>query len=401
MTIKLPILLSLPVLLASCGHQGGVKSSEPEDIFAARAAETLDSVYARYSTDSTCLLRENYPFIETYEATYLASEPQSQNAYSYLWPFSGTLSAISALYEATGDSVYVEMWDNRALPGLENYYDTCRRPAAYASYINTASPSDRFYDDNVWLGIDFTDMYKATGKKAYLEKAKGIWQFIESGTDNVLDGGIYWCEQKKNGKNTCSNAPGAVYALKLFTATADSSYLDKGKALYEWTRSHLQDPEDKLYFDNMNLSGEIGRAKFAYNSGQMIQAAALLYKITGDSIFLTQAQEVASAAHRRFFGSKANDEHGVFNLLNSGDIWFTAVMLRGFAELYNVDGNPEYMEDFRRNLDYAWTHMRDASTGLFNTDWSGVKTDEIKWLLTQAAMSEMYARIAAYNKTRK
>jgi len=24
-----------------------------------------------------------------------------------------------------------------------------------------------------------------------------IWKFIESGTDDVLGGGIYWCEQKK------------------------------------------------------------------------------------------------------------------------------------------------------------------------------------------------------------
>ena len=192
-----------------------------------------------------------------------------------------------------------------------------------------------------------------------------------------------------------------VYALKLFNATADSTYLEKGKSLYDWTVAHLQDPEDKLYFDNINLSGEIGKAKFAYNSGQMLQAAALLYKITGDSIFLTQAQEIASAAHKRFLNSKATDDEGEFNLLSRGDIWFTAVMMRGFAELYAIDGNPEYMEDFRRNLDYAWTHMRDSSSGLFNTDWSGAKTDETKWLLTQAAMSEMYARIASYNKQRK
>lgn len=401
MNLKFPILLSFPMLLASCGQHQGEKPAAADDIYALRAAETLDSVYARYGADSTCLLRENYPFAEDYEATYLASETSDRNAYSYLWPFSGTLSAISALYEATGDSVYIDLWDNRAVPGLEHYFDTCRKPPAYASYINTASPSDRFYDDNVWLGIDFTDMYNATGKKAYLDRAESIWKFIESGTDDVLDGGIYWCEQKKNGKNTCSNAPGAVYALKLFNATADSTYLEKGKSLYDWTVTHLQDPEDKLYFDNINLSGEIGKAKFAYNSGQMLQAAALLHKITGDSIFLTQAQEIASAAHKRFFNSKATDDEGEFNLLMRGDIWFTAVMMRGFAELYSIDGNPEYMEDFRRNLDYAWTHMRDSSSGLFNTDWSGDKTDETKWLLTQAAMSEMYARIASYNKNRK
>ena len=131
------------------------------------------------------------------------------NAYSYLWPFSGTFSAVNALYEATADARYLEMLDRRVLTGLEHYLDVTRKPFAYASYVNMALPSDRFYDDNIWLGIDFTDIYRLTKKKSYLKKAKMIWQFLESGTDDVLGGGIYWCEQKKESKNTCSNAPGA------------------------------------------------------------------------------------------------------------------------------------------------------------------------------------------------
>lgn len=102
--------------------------------------------------------------------------------------------------------------------------------------ISAVNLSDRFYDDNVWLGIDFTDSYRMTGKQAYLEKAKLIWKFILSGKDDVLGGGIYWCEQKKESKNTCSNAPGAVFALKLFQATQDDAYLKQGKDLYEWTK---------------------------------------------------------------------------------------------------------------------------------------------------------------------
>lgn len=69
-----------------------------------------------------------------------------------------------------------------------------------------------------------------TGKQAYLEKAKLIWKFILSGKDDVLGGGVYWCEQKKESKNTCSNAPGAVFALKLFQATQDDAYLKKEKS---------------------------------------------------------------------------------------------------------------------------------------------------------------------------
>ena len=69
-------------------------------------------------------------------------------------------------------------------------------------------------------------------------------------------------------------------------------------------------------------------------------------------------------------------------------------MLRGFIELYHLDNNKTYIDAFDKNLDYAWTHTRD-NNGLFNTDWSGEKKDDKKWLLTQAAMVEMYARTGA------
>ena len=237
-----------------------------------RAKQTLDSLYQNYSAPGTCLLRENYPSnVGDYTATYLASEEQKNipNQYSYLWPYSGTFSAVSALYEVTQDTLYKSLLDKKVLIGLEEYFDTQRTPEAYASYIRTAPQSDRFYDDNVWLGIDFTDTYLATKEDKYLQKAKLIWKFIESGMDDNLGGGIYWCEQKKGSKNTCSNAPGSVLALKLFKATQDSAYLKQGEQLYKWTQAQLQDSTDYLYFDNISLNGKIGKAKFAYNSGQI------------------------------------------------------------------------------------------------------------------------------------
>ena len=77
-----------------------------------------------------------------------------------------------------------------------------------------------------------------------------------------------------------------------------------------------------------------------------------------------------------------------------GDIWFTAVMLRGFIELYHIDKNKTYINAFNKSLNHAWKNARD-NKGLFNTDLSGKNKDNKKWLLTQAAIVEMYARLAA------
>lgn len=361
---------------------------------AVKADAVLDSIYTHFGVQESDLLRETYPFDDKFVATYTASEQEKVNPYSYLWPFSGTMSATSALLEATGKSDYQKAMDNKVLKGLEEYTDTKRTPWAYASYINTEAPSDRFYDDNVWIGIDFTDLYLATKDQKYLDKAKGVWKFIQSGTDDKLGGGIYWCEQKKHSKNTCSNAPGSVYALKLFMATSDSSYFKEGQALYEWTKKNLQDSTDYLYFDNKGLNGRIGRAKFAYNSGQMIQAASLLYKLTKEKRYLTDAQNTANACHQFFFEAFQPEKEKAFRILKNGNVWFTAVMLRGFIELYQIDGNKTYINDFQKTMDYSWVHAKDAQ-GLFGEDWKKVDGKKTRWLLTQAAVAEMYARLGA------
>lgn len=390
------LLCFVPFLLISCvSDKNKDETSIPKRNFLEKSETTLDSIYRYYAVPNTALLRENYPFDDKYLATYLASEEEDNipNQYSYLWPYSGTLSAAAAILEATNSSKYREIIDSRVIAGLEEYFDDKRTPFAYASYISSAPASDRFYDDNVWLGIDFCDLYKITKDSKYLDKAEMIWRFIESGTDEKLGGGIYWCEQKKESKNTCSNAPGAVLAFKLYEATKDSVYFHQGKALYEWTKNRLQDPTDFLYFDNISLDGKIGKAKYPYNSGQMMQAAALLYKFTQDKNYLIDAQNIAKSCYNYFFTDFVSPDQQQFKLLKEGDVWFTAVMFRGFIELYHQDKNNTYIEAFANNLDYAWTHSRDAN-GLFNVDWSGVSVDSKKWLLTQAAMVEMYARIA-------
>lgn len=389
------ILLAVPAIagmlsVLSC-------ATEDKSVYLEMAEQTMHSIYTDFAVEGTGLLRENFPFDSGYKAGYLASEEQAVqgNPYSYLWPFSGTLSAVAAIMES--DIAWQDTLENRVLPGLQEYYDGVREPHAYSSYISSAPQSDRFYDDNVWLGIDFTDLYRLTGKQEYLDKAEMIWRFIESGTDDVLGGGIYWCEQKKASKNTCSNAPGAVYALKLYLATGNEEYLSEGKALYEWTRNTLKDTTDNLYFDNINLEGKITDWKFAYNSGQMVQAASLLYGITKEESYLNEARLTAEACYGFFFRDYTRSDGSQVRILKKGNVWFSAVMLRGFIELYRIDGNPVYVDAVRNTLDVAWEEGR-SQEGFFGDDYTVSEQGAKKWLLTQGAMAEMYARIAALDR---
>jgi predicted alpha-1,6-mannanase (GH76 family) len=347
-----------------------------------------------YNVDETPLLAENYPQDAAAEATYLAEGADNKvNKYSYLWPYSGTLSMMSALYEATKDDEILEFIDQQVLEGLKMYYDTTREPHGYSSYI-TVDKSDRFYDDNIWLVIDLVDLYTLTSKQSYLDMALDAWNFVLSGRDTVLGDGIYWCEQNKNTKNTCSNAPAAVAALKLYKATGYQQYFDQGENFYTWVFYSLQD-KDHLYFDNVSIKGKFDKRKFSYNSGQMIEAGALLYEITGNEEYLLQAQATAAASLHQWTKVYSNEKEESLYIVESGDVWFDAVLLRGYLALWRVDGQDAYISSFDDTLSYAWYVGRDEN-GLFGKYLTHRQEGETKsWLLTQAAYVEMAARLAA------
>jgi uncharacterized protein YyaL (SSP411 family) len=386
--------LRLPALLASVFLVSSVCLAKPENKNLFRAKATLNQIFSLYDAGHNHLLNETYPYKAEEKVTYLAGEDHVKGKrVAYLWPTSGVFSGVNALLNATGDKQYRKMLETTVLPGLQCYYDTTRKPACYQSYIFSAGKSDRFFDDNVWLALDFCESYTLTKNPDYLKKSIETWKFVISGWDNELGGGIYWCEQKKQSKNTCSNAPGSVLALKLYEATKDTSYLNWGVRIYNWTKTNLQDPADYLYFDNKNLSGKISYRKYTYNSGQMMQAAAMLYKLTGKKTYLEEAQQIAKSAISWFTEDFTTAEGKQIRLFKNTGNWFNAILFRGYTELYHLDKNPEYIAVFRDNMDQLWNHVRDKN-GLFSKDWKGQKNDEYKWLLDQASLVELWAVLA-------
>lgn len=386
--------LKCMVILAGILSSGVVCQAKPENRNLSRALTTLKQIFSLYDAGHDHLFNETYPYKGENKVTYLAGEDKVKGKrVAYLWPTSGVFSGVNALLETTGSKQYRNMLETSILPGLQQYYDTVRSPACYQSYIFSNGKSDRYYDDNVWLALDFCKLYMLTKNREYLNKSIEIWKFVISGWDNELGGGIYWCEQKKGSKNTCSNAPASVAALKLYEATKDSAFLNWGVRIYNWTKTNLQDPADYLYFDNKNLSGKIGKQKYTYNSGQMLQAAAMLYKLTGKKAYLDDAQQIAKSAIIFFTADYTTPEGKKIRLFKNGQAWFNAVLLRGYVVLYESDRNKAYITIFEDNLDQLWNLTRDKN-GLFSKNWKGNMDDKYKWLLDQACMVEMWASLA-------
>ena len=355
------------------------------------ADSILSNVLNLYQTNDG-LLAETYPVNPDQKITYLAGGTQQNGTLkaSFLWPYSGMMSGCVALYKATENKKYKKILEKKILPGMEQYWDNSRLPACYQSYPTKYGQHGRYYDDNIWIALDYCDYYQLTHKPASLEKTVALYQYIYSGWSDEMGGGIFWCEQQKEAKHTCSNAPSTVLGVKLYRLTKDAKYLEKAKETYAWTKKHLCDPTDHLYWDNINLKGKVSKEKYAYNSGQMIQAGVLLYEETGDEQYLHDAQQTAAGTDA-FFRTKADKKDPTVKV-HKDMAWFNVILFRGLKALYKIDKNPAYVNAMVENALHAWENYRDEN-GLLGRDWSGHNKEQYKWLLDNACLIEFFAEI--------
>lgn len=379
-------LFTILPLLLSARQYGG-------NLFFQRADSLLNTILTLYQVPKYGLLMETYPRNPKQQITYTANSDANltQQEVSFLWPYSAMVSGCVSMYKISKADKYKELMDKQIKPGLDLYWDNTRKPACYQSYPTFAGKNDRYYDDNDWIALDCCDYYEATGKQEYLDKAIALHRYIYSGWSDELGGGIYWCEQKRTSKNTCSNAPATVLCLKLYKLTKDEKYLKQAEETYEWTKTNLRDPEDFVYWDNISLEGQIGYAKYTYNSGQMIQAGVLLYQITGKEAYLQDAQQTAKGAYE-YFCRLQQTPKGEMRFYPDSP-WFNVILFRGLKVLYQTDHNPTYIKAMIDNADFAWRWTRD-SNGLFSNDWSGNKSNQFKSLLENACMVELFAEIS-------
>lgn len=318
------------------------------------------------------------------------------NAFSFLWPYSGMISAANALAAAPGGEKYHADLV-RVLDGLEQYWDEHADPPGYDSYVREFGGGQKYYDDNEWLGLDFVDAYRTLGDPAYLEKAKIMFAFAISGWSDDLGGGIYWRENDAATKNTCSNGPAAVLAMKLYQETGEREYLDWAERILDWLKP-LKAPSG-VYWDSISDKRTIDFRTFTYNTGTIIHANALLYRETGEQQYLEEARALAESSVAHFMHNDPQSGQAFF----PDTPWFNAVLLRGYIALYHADPqhDPRYIETMRANLDYGWTHAR-GEDGFINPDWAGDASvqrgtdgkEGVYWLLDQAALVEIYATLA-------
>lgn len=337
---------------------------------------TLPQTDAKWLTRAT----ETYNFIESNfwrNDHYIQSPAEPHPA--YMWDLGMQLSALAALTKI--DKKYAKEFD-RCLKNINLYWSPQGPTPGYDVKPNPQN-IDRYYDDNAWVALALLEQYENTKGKTYLNQAIKTHEYVMSGWDNQLGGGIYWKEREKHSKNTCSNAPSALTALRIYQLTKDHKYLTQGKQLLIWLDKNLRD-NDGLYFDNLNITGKVERTKWSYNTALPIQAHLLLFNLEKDNANKAAAEQSINSAIKHWIGDRGeiNDDAGF------------AVHL---VDALLAFDDPKYTLIAERAAQYTYQKTR-IQSGQFANRWDQSNPEKPGNLLAQSSAVRAFSLLAGQGK---
>ena len=338
---------------------------------AARATASYQAL-TKYFEAGQGLLLEEYPNTQ-------------QNAYSYVWPYSQAAVAAENLAGIPGSGRKASAEAQRRLDAYQPYWNDTTTPKGYDSYVRPplGGGGDKFYDDNEWIGLNLIQHYQRTGDRSSLARAKDIFALVVHGWDtdpaHPCAGGVYWTQAPwSQDRNTVSNGPGAELGAHLYLLTRDKSYLTEAKRMYAWAQQCMLAPNG-LYYDHIDLAGNVEKTQWSYNQGVMLGAGALLFKATHDRKYLDDAKSVAKAS-LAFYGSE--------DRLWKQPTRFNSIYFKNLLILDSISYDPSYKATMQAYTDRAWNEVRDPATGLFHF------ADGPVLLLEQSAMVQIDALLA-------
>ena len=353
-------------------------------VFAAPASAN----YRRKAEEATDFIQSH--FYDAGAKRYHASYPADPKAlpYDFMWGNGVQLTALAGAAREDAPKYRPLLQD--FFDGLQNYWDPASPVPGYNAYCSGPNGTDKYYDDNEWMVLGLVEAYQDTHDPRFLQRARDTQRFVLSGWDDVLGGGIYWKLDHKS-KNTCSNAPAAAAALRLDQVGGDKDQLAWALKIKTWLNGKLQDG-DGLYWDNINLQGDIQKAKWTYNTALMIRANILLFQLQHDRAALAEARREADA------GLAAWTDPATGSLQKTEDSpRFTHLFCEALLRLYDVTHDRAYLNAVRRQAAFGYRYARDPQGGYWD-HWVTTphNPDERKSLIENASAARLFWLLTPY-----
>jgi hypothetical protein len=347
----------------------------------ARAAQADAGSNAERALSAYNAMQQAYymPWHHLYRSEGGGSEQET----SYLWPFTQTLAASTAVAGIPALGAPYAAAVREHLQGLRWYWNRRSKPPGYVSGVLAEGGGWKYYDDNEWIGLQLIRSYRMLGDRSLLAQAARLFALVVHGWDanrrHPCPGGVWWTQRPlRFPRSTVSNAPAAELALELYQLTRKGDYLKWAKRMYHWVRVCLREGTG-LYADNINLAGYVDKSIWIYNQGTMLGAEVLLYQVTGEASYVQRAQEAARNTITYFTAAQ----------LEHQPPFFVAIFADNLMRLNAVAPDPTYRNYLQEYGDRAWSTYREAESGLFN--FHDVTPTR---LLQQAAMTQLYSYLA-------
>lgn len=337
----MPVFRLLPLAFLSLlltGMPGPAQQQPPASESLTRASEVTQHIQKTFFNPKTHL----------YARDTGTAEPD------YVWGSGVMFSALVAgsRHEAEWRPVLGQFFT-----ALDGYWDAKSTPPGYEPAPTRGHGTDKYYDDNAWMGLTFLEARELTGDARYLKRAEETLDFVLSGWDDAAGGGIWWhSKHKDDAKNTCVNAPAAVgcFRLSKFTAKTAANRVEMGRKIVDWTEKKLRAPNG-LYADHLNVTtGQLNNDQLTYNAALMQRAFITLHACTGEARYLDEAKRIATAAE---------------GLLDQGNgayrdaVKWAHLMVEADFELYRWTGEERWLKRARANCAHHYTEWKKSPPG--------------------------------------
>lgn len=303
------------------------------------------------------------------------------DGYSSVWP-------VSQIY-ATGLDLGSASLVAEAKQALAVYYNP-----TVGAYQDCPPDGTFYYDDNGWLVNDMMTEYSQTHAASLLQRAETVFSYLKTGW--LATGGEEFypdcgcVEQVATGNFLQA-------ALRLYQATGQETYLQWAQTIYAWDNAHMEagPSGNGLYYDTLTGSTLTDSIQFTYDTGVMLEADVLWYRVTGNRQYLVTAQRLATAASAAF----VDPADGVMAQAGASGPAFNSIYLQAAADLAAADGNPQWLRIGETSASAAalWDQDHTSAGTTYGANWDGANAYYDPGnldVLTQAGTATLFAILA-------
>ena len=325
-------------------------------------------------------------------AETINSSTNQQGANAFLW---STDYLLQALYRgARVDSKYQP--NLASLISATSWY---KNGPGYGTLHN----AERFFDDNSQLGSVLMKIYlNELPQQSVLDESLFALNYVQSNRD--AQGGVPQTE-KDLGKGIFYMGPSVTPSIALaeyYLQSPDPNYLSSAEGYFQEVNDPalgLIGPKTGLFIGGTVYSNGTWNPNnvgpLASNSTQIINLALALYRATGNTTYLTYAQQLLPVVLKRYYTPGAG--------VKEVSVWGGSGIVDVLCQLYQIDGNIVWYNDAKDIVDFLLNNSRDTA-GWFPDgttsagDWNIVRTgnppDATVTVLTQAAAASAILEFA-------